>query len=291
LENAALAEKRANEAQPPGEDWGTAAARVKWLVEHRYQGNRSAFAEKVGVSHTAVSKVVAGRPPGRRLLEKIARELKVSPAWLLTGEGEPSTEPPGQGGVPVARKLLPGSPLEHPDLLLGDWVDDAGRLFAPSQYWLVLTSAQPIVRDPQRGFRVGDHLLMETARDRFPRKRQLDNHLCVVRFPGGEAPELKLALVEFYPGAIEEGPDRLEADTFESDPDPSVLVKEVVYRHYPGGKITQYERPLKLTQYRGKERAVPLDEIETEPMLPKIRYAAIVAVWLQILRRPGNVPL
>jgi transcriptional regulator with XRE-family HTH domain len=260
------------------------------LVEHHYEGNRSAFAEKVGVSHTAVSKVVAGRPPGRGLLEKIARELKVSPAWLLTGEGEPSTEPQGQGGVPVARKLLPGSPLEHPDLLLDDW-SDAGTLFGRGQYWLVLTSEQPIVRDPRRGFRVGDHLLVETNRDKFPRKSQLCNHLCVVRFPGGEAPALKLALVEYYPGAIEEGPERLEADSFERDPDPSVLVQEEVYRHYPGGMIRHYQRPLKLTQYRGQERAVPLSEYETEPVLPKIRYADIAGVWLQILRRPGLVPL
>jgi hypothetical protein len=48
-------------------------------------------------------------------------------------------------------------------------------------------------------------------------------------------------------------------------------------------------RPLRLIEHRGKKRAVPLDEIEIEPALPRIRYADIAAVWLRILRRPGHI--
>ena len=77
--------------QPPASktegtaDWSTPASRVKWLVERLNKGNRSAFAESIGVTHPTISKVVAGKPPGRKLLMLIAQHLRVNSGWLLTG--------------------------------------------------------------------------------------------------------------------------------------------------------------------------------------------------------------
>jgi hypothetical protein len=264
----------------------TAAERVCWLLKTRFKGNRRALAEGAGVSHSSIVNVANGQQPGRRLMESITANLKINPAWLLNGEGEPSAEPLKQPGIPIARKLLPGAPADFPDLLLGDWIDDAATLFTPMQYWLLLTTDQPILRDPIRGFRAGDLLLLETDRLKFPRESHLSNHLCVVRFDESGTETHKLGVVSFIPGSIEDGPQRLEMDCYELDPDPSSTVVEQVYRHFPGGRIDHLTRPLRSVPFRGQERYVSPDRLEIEPALPKIRYADIVSVWLQHLRRP-----
>src|SRR5262245_13871744 len=123
-------------AATPAPDWSTPAARVAWLLETRFRGNRSAFAEAVDVSHTLIGKVAAGQAPGRKLLTAIVQSLPVNPAWLLTGEGQPYLAPPdlgGRRGLPLSRNLLPGPPLAHQELLSGDWVEVPSPLFAPSQ--------------------------------------------------------------------------------------------------------------------------------------------------------------
>src|SRR5947209_10271760 len=90
----------AADAPTPAPDWSTPSARVKWLLDSRFRGNRSAFAEAVGVSHTLIGKVAAGQAPGRKLLTAIAQSLSVNPAWLLTGEGQPYLTAPDLGGRP-----------------------------------------------------------------------------------------------------------------------------------------------------------------------------------------------
>lgn len=288
-----MAKNRVNVGRAAAADWTTPAARVAWLVESRYGGNRSAFAHAIQLSHTAINKVVSGRPPGRRLLTAIVTRLRVSPAWLLTGVGQPFLEPAALGdrvGLPVVQTLLPGPPVEHQDLLSGGWIDVSQGLFAPSQYWLLLTSAQPIVRDPARGFKVGDQLLIETDRARFPKPGQLLGRLCVVRFPGGDPP-LKLGAVSHHAADVDTGPERLEVDTFDLALDPSRLIREEVYRHYPHGEIRHAQRCHKIVESRGRKLAVPLGERDVEPALPRIDYTDIVAVWLHILRRPRPVDL
>jgi hypothetical protein len=280
------------DASTPAPDWSTPADRVKWLLETRFRGNRSAFAEAVDFSHTIIGKVAAGQAPGRKLLTAIAQSLSVNATWLLTGAGQPYHSSPdlgGRPGLPLSRHLLPGPPLEHQGLLSGEWLAAPGPLFTSSQYWLALASSQPLVREPSLGFRVNDRLLMESDRSSFPRERTLLGDLCVVHFRAGE-PALKLGAVTFFE-ADEEGPERLELDAYDLDPDPSRLGEEVVYRHYPGGEIRLKKRPFKLVPFRGVERAVPLTGDEFEPALPTIRYGDIVAVWLQILFRPRSTPM
>ncbi len=272
-------------------DWSTAAGRVCWLLETRFKGNRRALAEASGVSHTAIVNVANGQQPGRRLMESMTTNLKISPAWLLNGVGEPFTEPQKQRGVPIARKLLPGAPKDFADQLLGDWIDDAATLFTPSQYWLLLTNDQPILRDSHRGFRVGDLLLLETDRTKFPRESQLANHLCVVRFNENGTESHRLGVVNFIPASREGGPQRLEADCFEQDADPSNTVTEEVYRHFPGGQIQHKTRRFRAIQRDGGKREEPIDQLDIEPASPKIRYADIASVWLQHLRRPASTPL
>lgn len=55
-------------------------------------------------------------------------------------------------------------------------------LFTSTQYWPHLTSDQPLARKQSLGFRVGDRLLIETDRDRFPPEEKLFNRMSVVQF-------------------------------------------------------------------------------------------------------------
>lgn len=273
---------------PP--DWATASSRVAWLVESRFKGNRSAFASAIGFSHTAINKVVTGeRKPGHKLLAAVTRNLGVNADWLLNGGGRPFGDASelARGGLPSSRVPLPGPPLDNQGLLCDERVDFGQDLFAPSRYWLILTSSQPILRAAGRGFRSGDWLLVETDRAKFPAEQKLFRHLCVVRIDGGEG-AVKLASVTHCEGQVEDGPAYLEADTFDARPAPEEVVREVVYRHFPGGEIKHAERLLRPQLAHGQERLYPVDE-GSEPLLPRIIYTDILAVWANIIYRAGGM--
>src|SRR5690606_10291031 len=106
-----------------------------------WQGNRSAMAQAVEVSHSVLVKIAAGQQgPGRRLLQAIAGHPKVNPAWLFTGEGEPLVAPKSDvtegWPLPVAYEPLPGPVEKHKDKLSDDTFLVAGRFYRPSRYWL-----------------------------------------------------------------------------------------------------------------------------------------------------------
>jgi hypothetical protein len=263
---------------------------VKWLVEVVSKGNRSAFADSVGVSHPTISKVVAGKPPGRKLLTLIAQHLKIASDWLLTGEGRPFRDEAEKGGcswVPVSATLLPGAPQDSPDLVSREWVIDCRHLFRPSQYWYRLSGDEPILREPSRGFLVCDLILLESDRRQFPREARLADALCVVRFPGGSPPR-KLAAVWF---GADEGDHGLRCDPFDLDPDPASRVEKVSYYHYPDGRLTCAREQFVVKESGKKKRVLPLDCNELTPVRPRLANADIVAVWTGILHRPGRVPV
>jgi hypothetical protein len=244
------------------------------------------------VSHTLINKVVNGQPPGRKLLTAITDKLRVEPTWLLTGQGQPFKDAAaagGRAGIPIFRVPPPGPALEHLDLVTGGWFDLSAQLAAGSQYWLKLTRDQPILREQARGLLVDDLLLMETDCSRFPRAGLLHNELCVVRFSDGD-PLLKLAAISFNrEPEMESG--YLTADPFDLMPDPRTLIREEVYRHYPDGRVSHHKNSLQARESKGKKRPrpAPLNELQLAPMLPRIDYTDIVAVWLEILRRPGMI--
>ena len=74
--------------------------------------------------------------------------------------------------------------------------------------------------------------------------------------------------------SIDSGDERLEAD-FPEPAKASPEVVEHVYRRYPDGEVSHYER-----------RSDQVENQGMEPMLPVIRYTDVVSVWLKILRRP-----
>ena len=56
-------------------DWSTPGRRVAWLVQDRYAGNKAACAAALGLTHTTINRVVAGKQPGRKLLMAITQRL------------------------------------------------------------------------------------------------------------------------------------------------------------------------------------------------------------------------
>ena len=234
---------------------GTAAGkRVAWLMRTLYACNRSAMAEAAGVAHTTIGRVVSGeRPPGRQLLTAIAALPGVNPAWLLSGEGEPLLKSASsQAGwlLPIAKRLLPGSPLDYASLLTKEFFPVAGPFHSPSRYWHEIQPAAPIVRDGGQGVLRGDLLLFETDRSWMRTKQDVDSSLCIVRSAEAEG-ALQLAKVNWHT-SIEDRESWLEADQFP---------------------------PLARDNKRSKGR------YKHVPWLPQITLADIVAVSVLLVRR------
>lgn len=63
--------------------------RIAWCVENSGL-TKTAFAEKINVSQSFVSRLVSGeKVPSDRTIADICREFGISEVWLRTGEGEP----------------------------------------------------------------------------------------------------------------------------------------------------------------------------------------------------------
>jgi hypothetical protein len=271
----------------PEQDWGSPGKRVGWLLEHKFAGNRSAMARRLGFSHSTLSRVVAGdKPPGRRLMTEIVGRLGVNSRWLLTGEGEPFAAARAEAGpaaaTPVARWPLPGSPYDHAEWLRpGSF--DVTSLFGPGQYWYQLTSRSPVVRDRAQGFRAGDMLLFESDRRRFPDERDLHDRLCVVLTRADHGPEARLGLVSFR----EEGgpPGGLEVDLLEAEPAGRESVEEYVIRKYPDGSLRAYSRLLNVGGLHDGTRASEPGGGDQGSVLPQIAYEQVVGVWTEVLYR------
>lgn len=279
---------RSKTSNPGSRDWDTAAGRLRWLLHKHWQGNCSRMAAEIGISPATVNKIDnAGREPGRRVLEALAAWPKINPAWILSGEGEPYVARPASSPLvlPVADAPLPGSPEQNSRLLSGERID-CSRIFSASQYWLALERDEPLLNEPGGGFLAHDRLLMETDRKKFPAERKLFHHLCVVNGVGAK-PESQsyLCSVSFVPGSPDDGPARLEAETFDVGLPKHKVVEEFVVRRFPNGTLEASSRKRALTSFRGKSRIAESEESDLDSGVQKISYADIVAVWIGVVMR------
>lgn len=276
---------RKDEAEPV-QNWGTTEKRIAWLVATRFHGNKSEMAGVLDLTHMVISRVVAGkREAGPRLIRRIIEKLGVNAEWLLHGRGEPfpdtATGSP-KGRIPVFEKLLAGRLTGASDQQAERWVDGPG-LLTPTQYWFVVQSGHPLPSAGERGFRAGDLLLLETDPTRFPPPERLWERLCVFNNPSGSEPPVRLGLVSYYEATIEEGPARLEADTFDGEVAERGIVEEFIFRRYPGGQVQSLQRKLALDRKGAVSRATSKNEL----VVPTIRYGDLVAVWTGVLLRHG----
>jgi hypothetical protein len=280
----------ASHEQPTGApDWSSKSARVRWLLDTRFQGNRSAFAKAVGFSHTIVARVVGGQDPGQRLMTAIVERLGVNSDWLMIGVGQPFAKPvdAAQAGLPLVRVPLPGHPMDHQNVWEGLVPDPVGPMTVASRYWLELAPGQPLVESGTPGFLPGDRLLMETDRARFTRNQDLDNRLCVIRTRTDG--KIRLGKVEYVPAGDVDDPERLEVEYFKATPDASDAVQEHAYRHHPDGRIEFKFRTLHRGHVGGREKLVPAWQLEDHFGGLRVELTDIVAVWLDILFRPAGM--
>ena len=286
-----MAKKKIQLAVPEREaiyDWDTPGKRVTWLLNLRFKGNRSEMARAIEFSHAAIGQVVSGdKTPGGRMLTAIIEKLGVDAEWLLKGQGEPfGTRPEGPDNsrwMPVSDRLFPDR-LPQELNVLSDRTIEVPDIRPSSQYWLRLRNGEPILGEGIHGFVQDDLVLLETDPARFPTEENMREHLCAVKSAPGETPSVKLGSVDFIPGGEEDGPARLEVDTFERLPEDNV--REIVVRHHPDGRVEGFERLCRKRLFRGEVRYVPLDQTSMlEPPLRRIDYLDIVAVWTGILYR------
>jgi hypothetical protein len=241
------------------------------------------MARAIQMSLPGLVKVVTDKQePGRQLLTAIVRHSSVNPRWLLTAEGPPFTS----ASLPIAHRVLPGPPLQHPDLLAGEHAPDLGDLYSTSRYFLKVSSREPLAHDEQQKVKPGDLVLLETDTARFE-KEQLYEQLAAIRVPRTDPPQFKLAQVSFYAGDDEDGPDRLEADTFDLGP---TVVTETIIHERPGSEPQVFRRRARLAK-----RAKPGQLPQTVPVRPpdldytdlQIAFTDIVAVAILIVRTLG----
>jgi hypothetical protein len=260
-----------------GTGWATPGDRVRWLLADRYSGSRSAMAKATGVSLTGLIKIVTGQQtPGRRLLEKIAQNTAVNPAWLYAGEG-----PPFKGSaIPVAVGCLSGPPREGDPLLTGERVPEVAALYSPTRYWLKVRAAAPPVRSGGSALLGDDLMLMETDRAEFPAAKQLDGRWAAVRVAGRGGPHVRLAQLTFVP----EGDDNhayLDADTFDTHP---MRVQRVTIDIFPDGSW-EAAGTRQLAQPRGKDETKPDGEPWAAAILGhEVGLEDVVAVCVLVVR-------
>lgn len=64
--------------------------RIAWLIEEKYDRNRSKFAREIGITPAYAAQIYSGeRIPSDRTVADISRECGVNRVWLETGVGEP----------------------------------------------------------------------------------------------------------------------------------------------------------------------------------------------------------
>jgi hypothetical protein len=257
----------------------TVSDRVKWLLVAVWNGNRSEMARAAGVSHSIVTRVVLDQQsPGRRFLQALAAVPKISPAWLLSGEGLPllaqSEHVPAAGWpVPISTRLLSGSLEQQRHLCLNEFLPVAGQFYSPNRYWFRIGVRDAIVAAPHRNIAAGDLLLLETDSSAWQDPSQVGGRLCSIVMPHTNI--ARLGAVDWDPGDGEDPPG-LTAEIFEDQvdwrnlinrfvvddlPDGTVTVKKTLLRRLPGGVPPHGSVPVRNLEFSRAHQAIHLRDI------------------------------
>jgi hypothetical protein len=278
-----VAKKLRRTSSAPGPD-STPSERVNWLLDHVWSGNRSAMARDVGVTHSVLGKIATGQQnAGRRLLGAIASHPKVSPAWLLAGQGEPllaaSPDTPTAGWpVPIFRQLLTGTPDQNRDLWSGESFPLAGSLFRPTRYWMEVVPSEPVVNHPFMHIRPYDLLLMETDPVWWKTEDMVDQRICAIKLPGSAA--AKLGQVNWFP-ISEDEPASLRAEMFDKQIDRSKIVRKTEILEGPNGETRVITVPMVRTGGSLKK----INRLQLAPITDEVGLQHIMSACQLLLRR------
>lgn len=151
--------------KPLPETNSSVCARMEWFLKHVWQNNIAAMAREAGVSHPAMSRVLAGQMPSGKILEAMAKRSEINLRWLLAGDGKPTDGGSQAGGVllPLANKLLLGDPIAFPELLSPLTMPAAMPFHLEAAYWFRATTNLHVVMDQSSRISAGDYLLIETG--------------------------------------------------------------------------------------------------------------------------------
>ena len=118
--------------------------RINRVVDEGFSGSQRALADAVRMSQALLSRVLSGeRPPSRKLLGAIAGLPQINAEWLETGKGEPLQTRPqiltDLGAlVPMAKRLLPGRPLQSEQLLRSKFLAVPREYYGEDVYAIVV---------------------------------------------------------------------------------------------------------------------------------------------------------
>ncbi len=266
----------------------TVSDRVKWLLVAVWNGNRSEMARAAGVSHSIVTRVVLDQQlPGRRFLQALAAVPKVSPAWLLSGEGLPlladHENVRAEGWpVPISTQLLSG-PLAHQrHLCLNEFLPVAGQFYSPNCYWFRIGVRDAIVAAPHRNIAAGDLLLLETDASVWQDPSQVGGRLCSIVMPHSNIAQL--GAVDWDPGDGEDPPG-LTAEIFDDQVDWRNLIKRYAIEEFPDGTVKVKKTLLRrLPGSAPPQASVPVRNIEFSKAHKPIHLRDIVGRCELILR-------
>ena len=108
------------------------------VSEVRGDSGQPAFAAKIGVSKSTVSRVERGEyMPDGEFLQALHREFGISPTWVLTGEGEKYCKPAEMTGAAIA------SAIRDSGLSIDEVVARLGCGIDPLLAWLEGRQAPP----------------------------------------------------------------------------------------------------------------------------------------------------
>lgn len=244
----------------------TIEKRVQYLVNVLFGGNQSKMAESIGCSRSAISLAVTGkRPLGRELLRRLAEHPKISPAWLLTGDGEPfvaEREPPTGTGLPLPLldHPIPGPPASCPQVMTGETYPVPGDMASASRYWVRTKKGLPLAQVQSAKLRTGDLLLIESDVAPFQHDPpSLQGRLGAVRLPGRGAADARLVRFE-KAGPSEQPPDASTAATGEVAID--IKRSRAVLHFGVRPQYSNFDLPLETSKDESEERAlVGLDDV------------------------------
>ena len=148
----------------PATDIPAVCQRFDRLLRGEFGNSVTLMAATLGVSHTALSRVInKGQMPSGQMLVGLAKLGRVNLHWLLAGGDEGMRGGNVADHVPVCDRLLPGAPWATPELLDPVGLPTSSPFLLDAAYWFRVPAHSPLVARPEERVAVGDYLLIETG--------------------------------------------------------------------------------------------------------------------------------
>jgi hypothetical protein len=249
------------------------------------------MARDMRISQPVMWRVMHGKQaPTAKLIESLARDPHVNPHWLFWGEGSPTEKEPGQiMALPVATRLPPGVPSEHPDYFEGGEFPVAAALCRLTRCWYEVSEKTAVLRNPDARLQAGDLLLLDYDIHQRTNLVELDGRIAAaqVRTAGNRGDHrLELGIVDYSCGPDEE---LLTLVTGKPDFSHWKGVKrvpaQVTTKDKTSSKMVTLDETSAPAFVDSQGRISPIPEHTLAPITYSIQATDIVAVCVGVFRR------